>query len=66
MSGLAISSLNALEALPLDLVQNLDLAGQPLYDLNDQPSQEPFYDADYWQSIMEYFWDLSGGYNEED
>jgi hypothetical protein len=37
-------------SLPLELVQNPELAGQPLYDPNDPESTKPFYNEEFWQS----------------
>ncbi len=52
-------------SLPLDLVQNPELAGEPLYDPNEPASVAPFYNNDYWEQLMSYYQDLYGG-NEDD
>ncbi len=52
--------------LPLELAQNSELAGQPLYDPNDPVSVEPFYSGDYWNQLIQYYKDLYGDYGGED
>lgn len=47
-------------ALPLALVQNADLAGQPLYDPNQPASLEDFYNADAWEQLLQYYQELYG------
>jgi hypothetical protein len=53
-------------ALPLELVQNAELAGQPLYDPNDITATSQFYNPAYWQRLMEYYRSLYGDFEDDD
>ena len=52
---------SAAYSIPLEIVQNPELAGEPLYDPNEAASVDPFYNNDYWEQLMSYYRDLYGG-----
>ncbi|RLC97867.1 MAG: hypothetical protein DRI65_18890, partial [Chloroflexota bacterium] len=53
-------------SLPLDLVQNPELAGELLYNPNEPSSVAPFYNNDYWEQLMSYYRDLYGSGEDDD
>jgi hypothetical protein len=61
-----LAQLTAGPALPLEIIQNPDLAGQPLYDPNDPQSTAPFYNSNYWELLLEYYRKLYGDFGDDD
>ncbi|MCJ7733300.1 MAG: hypothetical protein MUP11_02025, partial [Anaerolineales bacterium] len=55
--------LNTGTSLPIEVVQNPELAGQPLCDPNDQASLENLYNEDFWESQAEW---VDDDYGDED
>jgi len=53
-------------SLPLELVQNPERAGQPLYDPNEPATVASFYNSIYWDQLMSYYRELYGDFEEDD
>lgn len=64
-SGNSQSDQMAFYAIPLELAQNSELAGQPLYDPNESTMLAQFYNNDYWEGLLAYYRSLYGEYGDD-
>ena len=53
-------------SIPLELVQNPELAGEPLYDPNIPAETAPFYNNDEWEQLIAYYRSLYGDFEDDD
>lgn len=51
---------------PLELVENPELAGEPLFDPNQPAELSPYYNSTAWDELTQTYQDLYGDFGDED